>query len=251
MEEFKEFAQLLASESAKIINKYYRSDYHVETKKDLSPVTIADKLAEQKMRDLIIKNYPDHGIWGEEFGKYKEDSRYQWVLDPIDGTKSFIHGMPIFGTLIALLEDGLPILGLANYPPLNEQIIGDNNATYLNNKKVSVSKTEKLQNALLLTTDIVYIEKHQNIDKFRNLINKVKLFRTWGDCYGYYLVARGFADIMVDPKMAPWDIMALIPIIKGAGGIITDYQGRNPIKGNSIIAATPALHQQVVKLLNP
>ncbi len=202
------------------------------------------------MRELIIKQFPDHGILGEEFGSYKPEAEYQWVLDPIDGTRSFICGTPLFGTLIALLENGKPVLGAMNFPVLGQFFLGDNSQTLLNNKVVQMRKIRHLNEAVLLTTDIQNIVKYQDINRFQNLVKQVQLFRTWGDCFGYSLLAAGFADIMIDPIMSPWDIMALIPIIKGAGGEITDYQGKDPLKGSSIVAASPVLHQQIIKILN-
>ncbi len=248
--ELKKFAHYLSKLSSDIIKLYFRTDIKVDNKDDNSPVTIADKKAEEKMREAIMKEFPDHGIIGEEFGNLNKGTEYKWVLDPIDGTKSFISGALSFGTLIALLRNNEPILGVINQPILNEFLIGDNKTTLINNKPSSVRSCKDISEAVLLTTDHIIIEEHQNLDKFEKLIRKVKLYRNWGDCYGYYLLATGFADVMIDPIMSFWDTMALIPIIKGAGGIITDYQGKDPVMGNSIIAASPGIHLQVVKILN-
>jgi histidinol phosphatase-like enzyme (inositol monophosphatase family) len=247
---FKVFAKQLSFESGQIIRSYFRTKLQVELKTDLSPVTLADKKSEEAMRELIMKEFPDHGILGEEFGIYNPDAEYKWILDPIDGTKSFISGTPLFGTLIALLKNGEPIIGAINLPMLNEFLIGDNSTAELNDKKVSVRSCSSISSALLLTTDILDIEKYQDINKFNTLVKKVKLFRIWGDCYGYYLVATGFADVMIDPVVSPWDSMALIPVIRGAGGNITDYQGNDPVKGKSIIASSPAIHKEILKILN-
>lgn len=248
--EFKKFTHYLANISANIIKQYFRTGMNIEHKEDNSPVTVADKNAEETMRRAIIKEYPEHGIIGEEFGSYKEDAEYKWVLDPIDGTKSFVCGVLSFGTLIALLKNDEPILGVINQPILNEFLIGDNKTTLINNKRTSVRKCKDISEAVLLTTDHINIEEYQSLEKFEKLIRKVKLYRNWGDCYGYYLLATGFADVMIDPVMSFWDTMALIPIIKGAGGIITDYKGDDPVNGNSIIAASPGIHSQVIKCLN-
>ncbi len=250
IEEYKKFAKKLADASARIINNYYRTKIQIEVKEDLSPVTLADKKSEEAMRELIMKEYPGHGILGEEFGNYNPEAEFKWILDPIDGTKSFICGTPLFGTLIALLKNGDPVLGAINLPVLNEFLIGDNYSAELNNKKVRVRNCDSLSSAVMLVTDIPDIEKFQNINRFNALVKKVKLLRNWGDCYGYYLVAAGFADIMIDPIMSPWDTMALIPVIRGAGGIITDYHGNDPVKGNSIIASSQSIHQEIIKILN-
>ena len=250
MNEFKKFAELLALESGVIIKKYFRQRITVDNKADQSPVTIADKQAEERMRELIRKEFPDHGILGEEFGKLNENAEYQWILDPIDGTKSFICGAISFGTMIALTKNGLPILGVINQPILNEFLIGDNNSARLNSVNVQVRDCKELSSAVLLTTDHLNIARYQDIEKFERLTKSIKLYRNWGDCYGYYLVATGFADIMIDPIMSVWDLMALIPIIKGAGGTITDYQGNDPVTGSSIVAASSKIHAEVIKMLN-
>lgn len=250
LDELKIFAKHLANISGEVINSFFRTGVTAETKKDLSPVTVADKNAEEIMRNAIMKEYPEHGIAGEEFGIYNEEAEYQWVLDPIDGTKSFICGTVSFGTMIGLMKNGEPVLGVINQPVLKEFLIGDNTKAELNGNKVRVRECAELSGAVLLTTDHLNIEKYQDAEKFNSLIHKVKLYRNWGDCYGYYLVATGYADIMIDPQMNLWDRIALIPIIKGAGGIITDYHGGDPVKGDSIIAAVPQIHSEVIKILN-
>ncbi len=250
MNELKKFCKLLADESGKIIKQYYRTDYRVEIKSDETPVTIADKRSEELMREMIMKEFPDHGILGEEFGEYNPSSEYKWILDPIDGTKSFISGVPLFGTLIALIHNNEPIIGVINHPVLGECLIGDNIATELNDIKVTVRKCDDLSSALLLASDHLIVDKYRPKTGFDNLLSRVKLYRTWGDCYGYSLLASGFADIMIDPIMSKWDLAALIPVVKGAGGIITDYYGNNPMEGNSIVASNTKLHGQVLTILN-
>ncbi len=250
MNELKTFAKFLADESAKIITPYFKTKIAVDSKADNSPVTIADKKAEEKMRELIMKEFPAHGIIGEEFGKHQPEAEYVWVLDPIDGTKSFICGSITFGTLIGLMKNHFPVIGVINQPILKEFLIGDNSVSLLNGEKVSFRKVAKLSDAVLCTTDHLNIEKYKNRNGFEELIRKVKLYRQWGDCYGYLLAASGFADIMIDPIMSVWDTMALIPIIKGAGGIITDYEGNDVLKSNSTVAASKELHPLVIDILN-
>src|SRR5690606_21562902 len=178
------------------------------------------------------------------------DAEYVWVLDPIDGTKSFICGASTFGTLIALMKNNEPVIGIINQPVLNEFLIGNNAETKLNGKKVTIRNCTSINNAVLITGDHFNIGKYQNQLRFDALANRVKLYRHWGDCYGYLLLAAGFVDIVVDPIMSVWDSMALIPIIKGAGGTITDYQGGNPVTGNSIIASSEGIHSEVISALN-
>jgi myo-inositol-1(or 4)-monophosphatase len=244
------FLKLLADESSAIIKRYFRTDLVIESKKDESPVTIADKKAEEILRKLITKKFPDHGIIGEEFGNENPDAEFVWVLDPIDGTKSFISGALSFGTLIALLKNGKPFIGVINHPILNEFLVGDNNSAWLNDNLVNVRNCISIDEATLLATEHFKIGEYYNQTKFDKLAKQVKLYRNWGDCYGYYLVATGYADIMIDPVMSVWDSMAVIPIIKGAGGEITDYKGNDPVKGNSLIACSKNIHSDVIKFLN-
>lgn len=248
--QFNDFLKILAEESAKVIRPYFRSQVAVEQKSDLSPVTIADKKAEETLRSLIQKEFPEHGIIGEEFGEEKIDAEYVWILDPIDGTKSFICGALSFGTLIALMHNNKPVLGAFNHPILNEFLIGDNLVTFLNDKRVFVRNISNLSESVLLVTDHIQSEKYLGKDKFEKLIHSVKLYRNWGDCYGYYLLSTGFVDIMIDPVMLIWDKMALIPIVRGAGGIITDCNGNDPFNGTSILACSPDIHSQILTIIS-
>lgn len=244
------FLKLLSRESSDIIKQYFRTDILIDNKADNSPVTIADKKAEEKIRTLIKKEFPDHGIIGEEFGYENSDAEFVWVLDPIDGTKSFISGALSFGTLIALMKKGRPFIGVINHPILNEFLVGDNNTTLLNDKVVRMRECSSISQATLLTTDHFNIGKYFDQKKFDKMANQVKLYRNWGDCYGYYLLSTGYADIMIDPIMNVWDSMAIIPIIKGAGGEITDYRGNDPVTGNSIVACSKSIHNDVIYFLN-
>ncbi len=250
LSDFKSFSRFLAFQSGEIIKKYFRTEIKVESKSDLSPVTIADKKSEEIMREVIMKEFPEHGILGEEFGVHNEGAEYQWVLDPIDGTKSFICGAITFGTLIALTKNGEPIIGVINQPILEHFLIGDNNTAELNDERVKVRDCKKIEDAVLAATDHFNIGKYFDQQKFDNLAKKVKIYRGWGDCYAYYLLSSGYVDIVVDPIMSVWDSMALIPVVRGAGGIITDYKGNDVLKGNSVIAASPAIHGEVIKTLN-
>ena len=243
------FIKYLTRESGSIIRQYYRIPMVIETKSDDSPVTIADKKSEEFLRESIFREFPGHGILGEEFGEVNPGAEYKWVLDPIDGTKSFISGTPLFGTLIALLQNGTPILGAINLPVLNELLIGDGTNTTLNDKTVRVRECRSINDAVLLITDLKsYLNESEQ--GLKQLASRVKIMRGWGDCYGYYLIASGFADIMIDPIMSVWDTMALIPVIKGAGGIITDMNGNDPAAGTSIIASSPKIHPEVLRILN-
>ena len=250
MKDFERFARLLADESAKIVRQYFRTPISVELKPDESPVTIADKKAEEVMRELIAKEFPDHGVIGEEMGTENPDAKYKWVLDPIDGTLTYICGGLAFGTLIALLEDDRPILGVIHQPILDEFLLGTGTEAKLNGEVVRVRPCERISDATLLTSDPYLIEQYQTISNFNALRKQVKVYRGFGDCYGHFLLACGFVDIMVDPIMNIWDSMALIPIVRGAGGTITDYHGEDATCGSSIVATGGGIHIEVIEILN-
>lgn len=246
-----QFIETLAQASGEVIRRYFRSGFAVETKSDQTPVTIADRQAEQAMRALIQARYPEHGILGEEFPAVNPGAQYQWVLDPIDGTKTFVSGTYLFGTLIALLKNGKPLLGAINNPVTEQFLVGDGQQTWLNGQPVQVRPCADLSQATLLTTSPLNVERHRNGPAFERLARQVKLYRTWGDCHGYYLVATGYADIMIDPMMNIWDVAALIPVIRGAGGRITDYFGGDAMSGQGAVATAGPLHDEVIRALNP
>ncbi len=249
---YRAFLIELAEKSGDFIRPYFAApDLAVETKSDRTPVTAADRGAEELMRRMIRARFPGHGILGEEFGPENTDAEFVWVLDPIDGTRAFAAATPLFGTLIALLHGGQPVLGAIHQPVLRQLVVGDGRQTTLNGRPVRVRATARLEEATLLCSDVLTPARHQNGGAFAALGQRVKQLRTWGDCYGYLLVATGWADIMCDPIMNPWDVAALIPVVRGAGGIITDWQGRDPVNAASIVAATPGLHPQVIAALNP
>jgi myo-inositol-1(or 4)-monophosphatase len=249
---YRTFLAELAVASGDFIRPYFCAPgLAVDLKADQSPVTAADRGAEELLRALIAKKFPAHGVIGEELGEDRPAAEFVWVLDPVDGTKSFISGVPLFGTLIALLHRGEPLLGAINLPALGQLMLGDGTTTLLNGRPVRVRACPRLDDATLLTSDPLNPARHQNGPAFAALASQARLVRTWGDCYGYFLLAGGWADIMCDPVMNPWDIAALVPVVRGAGGKITDWQGGDPMRGDSIVAAVPTLHPQVIAALNP
>ena len=251
LQEYIRFFHTLAETSAEVIRPYFfNPELSVEYKADKSPVTIADREAEKAIRSLINKQYPRHGIIGEEFGNEKADAEFVWTLDPIDGTIAFTTGVPLFGTLIGLLHHRQPIAGMIHQPVTDLTCIGTSEQTTLNGRPVKVRSVSSLKNATLLTTDIKNVKAHRNYPSFQNLIDRVDIFRTWADCYGYLLVACGYADIMVDPIMHEWDKLPLIPIIQGAGGTITGWERDDVLQANSCVAAAPTLHSRVIEILN-
>jgi myo-inositol-1(or 4)-monophosphatase len=250
LKEFTEFIYTLAEKSGDIIKPYFaRAGLEVEIKQDQTLVTQADRQAEAVMRDLIRQKYPQHGILGEEFGPENVSAEFVWTLDPIDGTFSFARGCPLFGTLIALVHGGHPILGAINHPLLNQLCIGNNSETTINGRIVRLREVRHVSEAMLLTTDLASIADHRR-KGFEELLKRTRFYRTWGDCYGYLLVASGGADIMLDPTMNPWDILPLVPIIQGANGVITAWTGTDASQGDSCVAANKALHPKVMEILN-
>jgi len=249
--ELKEFAIDIAHKGGEIVRRYFRSRHGLEHKSDGSPVTLADRETEVILRNLIENRYPEHGIIGEEFGIKApgSDSTYTWIIDPLDGTQSFISGSFDFGMLIAVAQRGKPIIGLVYQPVLGDLVIGDNMATVMNGRRVHFRACASLSDAVLLTTDWMAVERFQRSRGFLELTKRVRMCRTWGNCFGYTLLCQGFADIMIDPIMSLWDSMALIPIIRGAGGVISDYHGSDPLQSNSIVAAAPDIHEEVIQLL--
>lgn len=246
-----EFIRRLADESGAIIRRYFRSGYTVDSKSDETPVTIADRQAEERMRELITEQYPSHGILGEEYGHHQPDAPFQWVLDPIDGTKNFISHGYLFGTLIALLHERTSLLGAIHQPIVQDLLLGDGQTAWLNGDVVRVRQCASIEEAVLLTTSHYNVANFQNGAAFEEVAQRAARYHTWGDCHGYYLVAVGGADIMTDPVMNFWDRAALVPIIHGAGGRITDWQGGDPLYGSGVIATGGAIHDDLIRLLNP
>lgn len=241
----------LAAASGDFIRPYFgRADLAIESKDDASPVTEADRGAEQLMRRMILGRFPDHGVIGEEFGDERPEAEWVWVLDPIDGTKSFITAVPLWGTLIALLHHGQPVLGCIHQPVLGQLLLGDNHTTTLNGRPVRCRPTTRIEESTVLTSDHLNLARYQNGPACDKLLARARLARTWGDCYGYLLLACGHADVCLDPIMNPWDIAALVPIVRGAGGVISDWQGSSAYPAaHTVAAATPALHAEVIAAL--
>jgi inositol-phosphate phosphatase/L-galactose 1-phosphate phosphatase/histidinol-phosphatase len=220
------FAHDLADEAGKIIRRYFRHKFAIDEKPDHTPVTIADRAAERAMRRLIKARFPTHGIIGEEYGRAQAEAEYVWVLDPIDGTKSFISGVPLFGTLIALTHRGQPILGVVDQPILRERWVGAaGRKTTLNGKRIKTRACASLDRATLFATSPDLFAAG-DATGFERLRRAVKLTRFGADCYAYALLASGFVDLVVEAGLKPHDFCALAPVIAGAGGAMTDWQGK-------------------------
>lgn len=222
--------------------RYYRSNLTVETKTDGSPVTIADRSAEEAARAWITEHFPDHGIVGEEFGATQADRSRRWILDPIDGTKAFVRGVPLWGTLVAVADGEDVLAGAAYFPVVNELIVAaTNEGCWWNGVRCQVSDVASLAQSTVLTTDIGYHETPAYRSGLQRVVDRAAVSRTWGDCFGYLLVATGRAEVMLDPVMNPWDAAAVLPIIEEAGGVFTDWAGARTAFGGSVIATNQAL----------
>ena len=250
---FVQLANALADAARPIAARYFRTPVAIDDKTDNSPVTIADREAETAMRDLLQRHVPDHGVFGEELGAVRTDAEYVWVLDPIDGTKAFITGLPIFGTLIALLHRGKPVLGIIDQPILKERWLGaEGQRSTFNGQPISVRACPSLAKAYMYSTAPImfpgaYEKPHEKLTK------KVKLFRWGGDCYAYGLLASGHVDLVVEASLKLYDFAALVPVVKGAGGLITDWRGKelDMNSDGSVLAAGDAkVHAESMRILD-
>jgi histidinol-phosphatase len=227
---------------------YFNTGVEVETKSDASPVTIADKEAELVIRERIKRDYKSHSIMGEEGGLETGDAEMRWIIDPIDGTKSFIRGVPLYGTLVALEIAGVASVGAVYLPVQNEMLYAAKGmGAFLNGRVARVSSTKRLEEATLLTTSSESCRKRGS--QYDNLASRVQLVRGWGDCYGYVLLATGRADIMLDAGMNVWDCAPMQPILEEAGGHFTTWAGVPTIHGSDAVGTNDALHGQVLELL--
>jgi inositol-phosphate phosphatase/L-galactose 1-phosphate phosphatase/histidinol-phosphatase len=247
-----QLAHALADAAGAVIRPYFRQAVAVIDKEDASPVTIADREAEAAMRRLIAERFPEHGIIGEEYGSDRADAEFVWVLDPIDGTKSFISGVPLFGTLIALLHQGRPVLGIINQPISGERWLGvEGSPTLWNGVEISTRFCAGADAATVFTTSPDMFQG-ADAESFARVRAAAKLVRYSGDCYAYGLCALGFVDAVVEAQLKPYDYCALVPIIAGAGGIITDWRGQRPgleSDGRILACGDYGLHAQLLELL--
>jgi inositol-phosphate phosphatase/L-galactose 1-phosphate phosphatase/histidinol-phosphatase len=237
-------AHRLADVARPIVSRHFRTAVAVDDKSDATPVTIADRDAETAMRALLTEHVPVHGVFGEEHGAERTDAEYVWVLDPIDGTKAFITGLPIFGTLIALLHYGVPVMGVIDQPILGERWLGAlGQPSTLNGTPIKVRACSTLAQAYMYSTAPIMFPG--NLEKrHMALAKQTKLFRWGGDCYAYGLLAAGHIDLVVENSLKLYDFAALVPVIKGAGGLITDWQGREldmHSDGSVLAAGDPAV----------
>ncbi len=253
--DFTSFVDKLAAASGDIILPFFRTALAVENKlaRGFDPVTAADRAAEDAMRSMIRQSFPEHGILGEEYGSEHTDAEYVWVLDPIDGTKSFISGMVAWGTLIGLMRFGEPVYGMMHQPFTRERFTGDSGAAHYRGpagtRDLHVRKCAALSDAVLFTTSPLLMTPDDRAS-FVKVENKVKLSRYGGDCYAYCMLAAGQIDLVIETEIKPHDIVPLIPIIVGAGGIVTTWENGAPQAGGRIVAAGDArTHAAAMELL--
>ena len=242
----------MAEAAGGVIRRYFRTPVGVDTKADESPVTIADRETETAMRALIEQRRPQDGILGEEHGRQRLDAEYLWVIDPIDGTKAFITGMPVFGTLIGLLHRGKPILGIIDQPILRERWLGiAGQTTTMNGKPIATRPCPSLDKAFLYST-APDMFKGPDAIAYERVKNKVRQPRFGGDCYAYGLLTMGFADLVIEASLQPYDYCAVIPVIEGAGGVMTDWQGKAltiDSDGRVVAAGDRAAHKAALQAL--
>ena len=250
LNELLQFAVELGRGAGEITLEYFRKNPETSTKSDGSYVTIADRQAESYLREEIAKRFPDDGVLGEEESESPGRSGRRWIVDPIDGTFAFVHGVPFYGVLIALEIEGEASVGVVNIPALGEIVYAAKGlGCFLNGEPTRVSKTAELKDALLLATDFTSCERYGFGRAGELMQERAKASRTWGDCYGYVLVASGRADVMLDPVMNLWDCAPLLPIMEEAGGTFTDWHGTRTISGGNSIATNGKLFDEVMSLV--
>ncbi|HWV57830.1 MAG TPA: histidinol-phosphatase [Longimicrobiales bacterium] len=237
-----DFAVEVAWRAGQVTLAHYQTGVVAETKSDRTPVTVADRASERTARDLIEARFPDDGILGEEFGETRPYARRRWVLDPIDGTKSFVAGVPFYGVLVGLEIDGEAVVGVTHFPALGETVYAARGeGCWWNGRRARVSTVDRIEDAILVTTDAESMIAQGREAQWDRLRHRCRFTRTWGDCYGHALVATGRAEIMLDPILSPWDAAALLPITEEAGGSFTSWTGERTFRGGSGVSTNAAL----------
>ncbi|QDT38069.1 inositol monophosphatase family protein [Stratiformator vulcanicus] len=251
-----DFAVKIARDVSPFILEYFQNpDLVVESKEDATPVTVADKGAEEKLRDLIHTVFSEDGVLGEEFEEVPSKNGYRWILDPIDGTKSFVQGVPLFGTLIGIEHEGQALAGVSRFPALDEVVYaakGGGAYWQIRNReprRARVNDVPKLEQGVFCTTTMRRWASMGRQPTFEELCRRAKLTRGWGDCYGHCLVATGRTQLMIDPAMSAWDAAPLLPIVEEAGGHFVTWKGEATIYGGDGISVVPGLKDDVLRML--
>jgi histidinol phosphatase-like enzyme (inositol monophosphatase family) len=255
--EFIPFLHRLIACAFATIRPYFLQPIAVESKANCSPVTQADRHTELELRAMIEQRYPDHALIGEEHGE-RRGGPYRWVLDPIDGTRAFISNCFLFGTLIALERDGgagfVPVLGCIAHAAAGTALIGHRGGTTLyltdtSERPVRMRRCKRLQDATVLSSSSWVGSEQNDADGIEAVARAAAMYRTWGDCFGYFSLATGGADVMLDPQLEYWDVAAIVPVVEGAGGRVTSWRGGDPLRQPSLIATAGELHGEVLRLL--
>ncbi|HEY4137278.1 MAG TPA: inositol monophosphatase family protein, partial [Casimicrobiaceae bacterium] len=245
-----EAARECAALAGAVAFSHYQTKVAVETKGDGSPVTIADRSAEERVREWIRIRFPGDGILGEEFGEHAGTSRRRWIVDPIDGTKAFVRGVPLWGSLVAVVEGEEVLAGAATFPALGESIAAASGCgSWHNGSRCRVSSESDIRAATALITDDRIFPDSRSTDRWRTLAGTVAICRSWGDAFGYLMVATGRAEIMVDAIVNAWDIACFLPIIREAGGAFTDLAGKTTAFGGNCVATNAALAAEARRIL--
>ena len=244
------FAVGVAWQAGRLTLAHYQTGVAIERKADASVVTVADRAGEQLIRRLIESRFPDHEIVGEEFGSSGRAASHRWLIDPIDGTNSFVRGVPFYGVLIALEIERQPTVGVCYFPALDEMISAANGlGCWWNGRRAAVSHIADLSESCVAYTDGMQVSARLG-EGWNGLVDETALQRGWGDCYGHCLVATGRADVMLDPRMNPWDCAALIPILQEAGGRFSDWRGQVTVDGGDAVSTNGILHDEVIRRLS-
>lgn len=245
-----EFALEAAWRAGRVTLGYYQTGVAAERKSDNTPVTLADREAEQLLREMITRYWPEHGIIGEEFGHSNSDAQYCWIIDPIDGTKSFVSGVPLYSNLLALTDGDEALVGVANFPALDDTVYAlRGGGCYWNGRRAHVSSKKNLADAVLLTSELNYFHLTNRWQAWQRLVERTYVQRTWGDAYGYFLVATGRAEVMLDPAMHLWDCAPFQVIMEEAGGTFSDWKGTATIHGHESVATNGILFDQVMDVI--
>ena len=250
LRELLDFGVSAAREAGEITLRYFRQKFETRLKGKDNFVTQADLEAEEFLRRRITERFPADSVIGEEGGESAGTSGRRWIIDPIDGTYSFVHGVPFYGVLLGVEVDGEPSVGVINIPALGEMVYAARGlGCFWNGAPAGVSQTATLEDALLLSTDFGSCARHGFGAAAEELQRRAAMRRTWGDCYGYVLVATGRADVMLDPVMNVWDCAALLPVLEEAGGTFTDWQGRRTIHSGNAVATNGHLFREVMQII--
>ncbi len=251
LRELLDFAHQIAWQAGKITLRYFQSDLAVEQKSDESPVTVADREAEAYLRAAISARYPHHAILGEEEGlSGGTGASHRWILDPIDGTRTFVRGVPLYGVMVGLVREDAPVLGVVNLPAASEIVYAAKGVgCWWNGRPCRVSSIASLDKSLVVATIAHGYDQYGKAEAFERILANCGLFRTWGDCYGHLLVATGRAEVALDPIMNVWDAAALLPILHEAGGSFSDWRGTPTIEGAEAISTNGLVFAELMELI--